>query len=466
MVLLGLSTAMAAVSCSDKSDPPPPVDNGGDGSDDDDNEVEPGKKVLVWVDARSNVFGTYGKFSEKTEIVKILDVLKDCGVTGLVVDVKPSSGLTMYPSAYAKEFTTFDGKTRPVDYVDFLISEAKKRNFNVYLSIVTFVEGDGVRRIGHAFDNPSFKDKYETMVVKDVQGNIGRISETGKNVFVNPAHAEVQERALAIIKEIAGKFDVDGVILDYARYTDIHADFSDLSKQQFIDFLKTKYNDSQAAQMQFPKDIVATWRESAGQLLPATTGKYYQQWLVYRASVIQSFFKKARAAVKSVKPALDFGVYVGAWYTTYYQVGVNWASKEYDPFQDYNLRFDWAYPGYGETGYLEELDLLMTGNYFTQVMLSENPATANLRYHWWSIEGSLNGIEYITKNRKPLYGSLDVGNVAYSSPAEISRAIQYILSRTSGGVMIFDLVHLYAPPYNQLKVELFPAIKQGIKGNE
>ncbi len=88
---------------------------------------ETGKQVLVWVDARSNVFGTYGKFNSKEEIVKILDILKDCGVTGLVIDVKPSSGYTMYNSAYAKEFTSLDGKSKPTDYVEFLIKEAKRR---------------------------------------------------------------------------------------------------------------------------------------------------------------------------------------------------------------------------------------------------------------------------------------------------------------------------------------------------
>ena len=168
-------------------------------------------------------------------------------------------------------------------------------------------------------------------------------------------------------------------------------------------------------------------------------------------------------ARKSVKPNIEFGAYVGAWYGTYYQVGVNWASKEYDPFQDFNVRFDWAFPGYGETGYFEELDLLMTGNYFTQIKLSENPATAALKYHWWSIEGSLNGIDYITKSKKPIYGSLDIGNINYANKGEISRAIKYILSRSSGGVMLFDVVHMYGPQYNFLKQELFDAVKEGIK---
>ncbi|WP_160067257.1 alpha amylase family protein [Sphingobacterium bovisgrunnientis] len=462
-ILCGLLVCVTIACSKDKPSLPPEV--GGPSKPDDETPIdqEPGRNVLAWVDAHSNVFGTYGKFNDKAEIVAILDKLKDSGVTGLVIDVKPSTGHTMYPSSLRKDLTTRDGKTRPTDYVEFLIAEAKKRQMKSYLSIVTFVEGDANRKIGYVYDNPTFKEKNESIVVASEQGNLARISTVQNAVFVNPVQPEAQERALDLIKEITGKFDLDGFILDYCRYNDINADFSDYSKEKFIEFLKTKFNDASAANMDFPKDIVNSWKSSNGQIVPNVTGKYYKQWLYFRASVIQDFVKKARTAVKSVKSNVDFGAYVGAWYGSYYNVGVNWASKNYDPFQDYNLRMDWAYPGYGETGYFEELDLLMTGNYFTQIMLSENPATAGMKYHWWSMEGSLNGIEYITKNTRPIYGSMDIGNINYKSKEEISRGIKYMLGRTSGGVMLFDVVHMYVPQYNFLKQELFDAVKAGVK---
>ena len=422
------------------------------------------RNVVAWVDARSNVFGTYGRLNDTAGINRVLDTLKMVGVNGLVIDVKGSSGYTMYPSAYATQITTMDGKTITpgVDYVGYMVQEAKKRQFKVYASIVTFVEADGARSSGKLFDDPDFRSKYESIVC-DAAGNRVPVTSMGKNGFVNPAQPVVQERVLNIVKEIVGKYDIDGFILDYARYTDIHADFSDFSKTDFINWLKVKYNDTDAEKMKFPADIVASWKTSGDQVQPNVTGKYYQKWLVYRCSVIQAFFEKARAAVKSVKPNVTFGVYVGAWYTTYYYVGVNWASKEYDPFNDQAIRFDWAYPGYGATGYGETLDHLMTGNYFTQIKLADNPATAGMKYHWWSIEGSINGTKYITKNKMPLYGSIDMGNVSWANTGEISKAIKYILSQTSGGVMLFDVVHVYAPQYNRLKVPLWDAIKEGTK---
>lgn len=105
----------------------------------------------------------------------------------------------------------------------------------------------------------------------------------------------------------------------------------------------------------------------------------------------------------------------------------------------------------------------MTGNYFTQLKLADNPATAGMKYHWWSVEGSLIGGMYITRNKMPLYGSIDMGNVDWASQADISKTIQYILSKASGGVMLFDVVHIYAPQYNRLKQPLWEAVRNGLK---
>lgn len=421
------------------------------------------REAIAWVDARSNVFGTYGRFSDTAKIKLTLDTLKQVGVTGLVIDVKGSTGFTMYPSAYTKHLTSLDGKSFPsgVDYVDFMVREARKRQFRVFASIVTFVEGDESRSAGNVFEDPVFRDQYQAIVC-NAAGERVPITSTGKNGFVNPAIPAVQDRAINIMKEIVTKYQFDGLILDYARYADINADFSDFTKDLFIKFLEEKYQDTEARRMNFPSDIVSSWKTSNGQIVPNATGKYYKRWLLFRASVIEAFIKRARTEVKSVKPGIKFGVYVGAWYTTYYQVGVNWASQEYDPFNDPEVRFDWAYPDYSKTGYAEQLDVLMTGNYFTQLKINDNPASAGMAYHWWSVEGSIKGAKYITRNKVPLYGSIDMGNVDWPNQQAISNTIRYIRDNTSAGVMLFDVVHVYAPQYNRLKQPLWDALRDGL----
>ncbi len=425
--------------------------------------LEPQREVLAWVDAQANIFQSRGRFRDKNDIKVILDSLKYVGVTGLVVDIKHNTGYTLYNSNYTGMLSSMDGYNLPDNYVEFMVSEAKARNLNIYLAINTFVWGNGTKRIGTVYDDPEFK-KYESIVC-DANGNKITATESGSNAFMNPAAPVVQERALNVIKEIASKFDADGIVLDYCRYRTINADFSDLSKQLFIQFLEEKFNDNDAKYMKFPADIVSSWKLVDGAVEPNTTGKYYQKWLYFRSMVLKQFIVKARAAVKSTKPNMKLGAYSGAWYNTYYKVGVNWASETYDPFYDEQLTYSWAYPGYKETGYAEQLDLFFSGNYFRQLMLADNPATANLFYHWWSVEGSINGVQYVTRNKVPVFSGIDLGNVPYQSESEISNSIQYMLSRSSGGVLLFDVCHITVPQYSSLKKVLWNAVEKGIKGN-
>jgi uncharacterized lipoprotein YddW (UPF0748 family) len=451
---------LLAIGCKKKNDVAPPVDTGGEGTD----TLLPGgkKEAIVWIDLNANVFGTYGRFNDTAAIRKTIDTLQSVGITSLVVDVKESSGHTVFQSAYTSKVGSHNGKTLPpgVDYLDFMLKTAKARNMKVYASVMTFVEGDLDTQTGAVFEDATFKNKYQS-VVCDVTGKRVPITTTGRPGFVNPAYPEVQDRIINILKEIVTKYPVDGVILDYARYANIDADFSDYSKTQFVQYLKSTFNDPSANYMMFPGDVVSSWKSENGQTVPAVTGKYYKRWLAYRMSVIYNFVKKAHAAIKAARADALFGAYVGGWYGDYYPVGVNWASNQYDPFNDQRLRMDWAYPQTKDYGYADELGILMTGNYYSQIMLADNPATAGLTYHWWSLEGSLNGGRYVTKGRVPLVGSIDAGNTDWNNKTDIRKAIKLILSKTSG-VMIFDLVHIYAPQYNKLQQPLWDEVKAGL----
>ena len=93
----------------------------------------------------------------------------------------------------------------------------------------------------------------------------------------------------------------------------------------------------------YPDDILAPGASS----LPATYPKYMTKWLEFRAKVIYDFMQKARTAVKEVNSKIKFGVYVGGWYSSYYDVGVNWAATTYDTSRYYK----WATGKYMNYGY-------------------------------------------------------------------------------------------------------------------
>jgi len=133
-------------------------------------------------------------------------------------------------------------------------------------------------------------------------------------------------------------------------------------------------------------------------------------------------------------------------------VGVNWASSNYDASKDY----DWATPTYKNTGYAEELDQFYTGNYTSTINGTG----------WWTVNGELSGTDIVLKSATGLlasryYGGVDMGNTKWSDKSNMTTAISAILNHT-GGIMLFDLVHIDDPKYNQFGVQLYDDIKTTI----
>ena len=92
--------------------------------------------------------------------------------------------------------------------------------------------------------------------------------------------------------------------------------------------------------------------------IPSTVPVYFRKWLEFRVKVIHDFMEKARQRVKAKNPKISFGVYVGGWYSTYYSVGVNWASPTYNTATAYSK---WATDTYKNYGYADLMDVIDTG---------------------------------------------------------------------------------------------------------
>ena len=153
--------------------------------------------------------------------------------------------------------------------------------------------------------------------------------------------------------------------------------------------------------------------------------------------------------VKAVKPHLALCSYSGAWYDSYYDVGVNWASNTYDPSAD---GYSWASPTYKNTGYAELLDMFMTGNY-TPTLTGAG---------WWTVQGEINGTNQVLKNANIYYGGIDIGNTQWANLQNMKDAIKMIKQQTKG-IMLFDLVHIDDPSTNQFNKQLYDDIKDALQ---
>jgi uncharacterized lipoprotein YddW (UPF0748 family) len=243
------------------------------------------------------------------------------------------------------------------------------------------------------------------------------------STFVNPIRDDVQRYELSIIEELVDNYDVDGIVLDRARYSNVYADFSDLSRTQFEAYIGHKVEN-------WPSDIFEIQVQNYEKV--NVPGPLYQKWIEWRAGNIQSYFQKAEKLIHQKEPETFFSTYVGSWYPDYYSEGVNWASRTHYP------EYDWASPDYHSKGYAESLDFIMTGNYFVDVTKEE--AVANGNPDWHSVEGSadiaMDAINYSTFN----YGSLYLNQYS-NDPERFRRALQMAVDKTHG-IMIFDLIYL------------------------
>lgn len=389
---------------------------------------------LMWFDATGNL----GRFDNKDSIDFYLEKIKSIGFTHAVVDVRPISGHVLYNSKYAPFLSEWKGKKRKIsfDYLDYFIQKGHEIGLEVHASLNTFVAGHNYYDVGPVYEaHPEWAS-----ILYTIQNGLVPITSLKDkySAMVNPINPEFQEYILNIFKEVVEKYpNLDGIILDRVRYDGYMSDFSDLSRTKFEEFLKKPLD-------KFPDDIYKWEKDELGNFYPKK-GKYYLQWLEWRAKNIYDFMQKARQTVKSVNSNISFGTYTGAWYPSYFEVGVNFASNKYDASKD----FDWATPTYKNTGYAELMDLFTVGNYYQSVTKKEywkkDKAVKNetdmqaQKNIWYCVEGSCENLRNIMGENKFLGGIL--ADQFYENPQGLTESIKMNLQK-SDGLMIFDIVHI------------------------
>lgn len=392
------------------------------------------KPALMWFDAEANI----RRFSHADSIDYYIDKIADLGFTHAAVCIRPITGYLLYDSELAPKYRgNNDDVNVDFDYLGKFIEAAHRRGVKVLASMNTFCAGHNYIDKGLVYEgHPEWASR-----VLDVDRGIIPITEQ-KNKYgamVNPINPEYQEYILSVMKEILTKYpEVDGIILDRVRYDGITADFSDLSRREFEKYIGRKVK-------HFPDDIMKLEKTGDDGKFKVVPGEHYLKWLEWRTKNITDFMARARKAVKDTKPDAIFSTYTGAWYPSYYEVGVNFASNTYDPSKD----FEWATPEYKDLGYAELIDLYTTGNYYTDITIEENEKNSNTVWNetdseghkgsWYCVEGSCRHLRDIMGDNDVLGGVLV--DQLYFDKSRLPRAIEMNL-RASDGLMIFDIVHI------------------------
>jgi len=156
-------------------------------------------------------------------------------------------------------------------------------------------------------------------------------------------------------------------------------------------------------------------------------GKFYIEWLTFRATVIRDFTSKVRQLVNEInyktKRNVKLSVYLGSWYDTIYENGINWASENFRYDKRLGFVEDRIYKyEYYLTGYIRNFDYIFIGTY--QKNLDDIKRYITL--------GNI-----LVNGEVPICSSLDLSALTENS---LSSKVFYEGLKHAEGIMLFDLI--------------------------
>ncbi len=157
------------------------------------------------------------RLKQQQELTAILDQYQRANINTVILQTRVRASL-IYPSAiepWETSLTGYAGKDPGYDPLAFCIDECHKRGMELHAWIVCIPIGTQQRQA--AYGKASIAQRHKHMVKKTASGEM----------FMMPGHPETAKHIAAICREIAERYDIDGISLDYIRYPEATYRFSD-----------------------------------------------------------------------------------------------------------------------------------------------------------------------------------------------------------------------------------------------
>ena len=190
---------------------------------------------LEYEDEKRAIFISYIELDEyinnktneesKTNIIKILDNIKDNKFNMIILHVRPFSD-AIYPSEifpYSSYVSIEEGKEPGYDILQFFIDESHKRNIELHAWINPYRIRSTTDTSTISTSNPAYKylDTDHVKIIDDV------------GIFYNPASEEVRDLVISGVEELVQNYDVDGIHFDDYFYPDDTIDLENY--QEYLD---------------------------------------------------------------------------------------------------------------------------------------------------------------------------------------------------------------------------------------
>uniref|UniRef100_UPI0032179D7B alpha amylase family protein n=1 Tax=uncultured Draconibacterium sp. TaxID=1573823 RepID=UPI0032179D7B len=393
------------------------------------------KPRFIWIDAAAN-FPDFA--NSKENILRDLKLAKEAGFTGVVVDVRPTTGDVLFETTVENQVSWLGAwlpagytkieRTSTWDYLQAFIDAGHSLDLKVYAGVNTFSGGNttSIGSEGMLFRNPERKEWATSLLTQSgIVNTLDRSANGAK--FFNPVREDVQNYLCDMLADLASYEGLDGIILDRGRFNGMNSDFSDYTKEKFENFLGSSVPN-------FPTDVMIPGTTEGK--LPNPQPTYMKKWLEFRVKVIHDFMEKAKNTVKDINPEIQFGVYVGGWYSSYYGVGVNWASPTFNAASTYS---QWATSEYKNYGYADLMDIIIIGAYAAPTRIYGSTE--------WTVQGFCSQAANKIKDDALVIGGPDVGNGDWASSSDavtgqaIIQSVDAAMSACDG-YFLFDMIHL------------------------
>lgn len=395
------------------------------------------RDYYIWVEIEANK----NRLLNENDFDQVMDKCIQAGIGSIILAVKDTRGFGIYNSTIVPHYSKFDADFKEIDYLQLYIEKAHKKGLKLYAGIDAFAEGRVRERneLAPGFRYPHWQtclygiDENQKPHIRPI-GNLEGLRTTGaiddfNEIFVNPVHEEVRNYEKSIVKELVDQYDMDGIVLDRVRFVGIGSDFSDYTKKEFEKYIGHSVDN-------WPQEIYELVQHN--DKLELDFGALFGDWVTFRASVIKNFIVEVEQIVKNSKKKMELIDYTGSWYPIYYLVGANWARNGYIPDE-----YPWVDNNFGETGYAEHIDKLLSGFYYEDVTIEE-ARSHNKPQDWYSVEGSGDLVQKVVGNAVPYVGSLFLQQYQ-GHPEKFREAVEMCFQK-SKGCMLFDLC--YVEEYN------------------
>ncbi|MGK7952534.1 MAG: family 10 glycosylhydrolase [Xenococcaceae cyanobacterium] len=232
----------------------------------------------VWLDR-----GTIVKARSEADLVRIFDRLANAGINTVFFETL-NAGYTIYPSHIAPQQNPL---VRGWDPLEVAVKLAHARGMELHAWVWTFATGN--QRHNIIIDRPKdylgpVLSRYPDWAITDREGN--KVHYSSGKVFLDPSNPGVKRYLSLLLEEIATRYQVDGIHLDYIRYP-----------FQSPDGTKT-YGYGLASRQQF-KQMTGV---DPTTLTPSSP--LWSQWMGFRIRQIDNFVASVSQNLKQKRPEL------------------------------------------------------------------------------------------------------------------------------------------------------------------